>query len=187
MGEPKGRCRDSGDDPSRAYTPTHTSQGVLAEWTEGALCPRPDQAPAEPPLRKRAPEQPPGERGWGAGSRKLTASLLPGEGEGLLQPAAQAPAISPATHMPLHPAPVAPSGDPRLGLEPEAACEQKPLFWPVNAGLAPCKKAQQGPRCWWWWPLLRCKVVSDSVPTDRSTPGFPVPHRPLKFAQTHVH
>ena len=32
-----------------------------------------------------------------------------------------------------------------------------------------------------------CSVVSDSDPMDHSTPGFPVLHDLLEFAQTHVH
>ena len=36
--------------------------------------------------------------------------------------------------------------------------------------------------------LFSCPVASDSCdPVDCSTPGLPVPHHPLEFAQIHVH
>ena len=43
--------------------------------------------------------------------------------------------------------------------------------------------------CWWWWC---CCSVTKSCPTlcnpvDYNTPGFPVLHYLLEFAQTHVH
>ena len=39
-----------------------------------------------------------------------------------------------------------------------------------------------------WSLLFHCLVVSESLrPVDRSTPGLPVPHHLLKFAQVHGH
>ena len=110
--------------------PTHTSQEVLAEWTDGACGPSNSTLPQTRPGPRTAASQEPGSTaapmGKGLGRREQASSrlpVLPWEGEGLLQPTAQTPGISPATHAPLHPAPMAPSGDPRLGLESKAAFE----------------------------------------------------------------
>ena len=41
-------------------------------------------------------------------------------------------------------------------------------------------------KSWWWWCLVAKSRLMFCNPRDCSTPGFPVPHRLLEFAQVHV-
>ena len=68
----------------------------------------------------------------------------------------------------------------------QVSCIAGTLYHLSHQGINPQNVMYPYKRILLLW-LFNCSVVSDSVPMDCSTPGFPIHHQLPELAQTHVH